>query len=91
MEVNLKQMTNTNQQMISCSLEPVCLYDEIREVKGLRGAKAKLRIALCYGTVKQIQNLLSQSFIKNVHAHTDIPKIPVPVEKHLGIYIKERS
>jgi hypothetical protein len=70
-------MTNTNQQMIACSLEAVCLYDEVREVKGLKGAKTKLRVALCYGTVKQVQNLLSQSLIKNVQP--DIPKIPVSV------------
>lgn len=87
-EVSLKPLSNTNQQIINSSLEPIYLYDEAREVMDMKigKAKGKFHLKLCYGSVGQIQSLLNRDSSRVTKV--EMPKKPIEVEDHFGIYIK---
>ena len=87
-EVSLKALSNTNQQIINSSLEPIYLYDEKRSVSGFGKGKQKavMGLYLCYGTVAQVQGLLNRDSKRERKKETE--KTPVEVETHLGIYVK---
>jgi hypothetical protein len=61
-EINLKPIANTNQSIINCSLEPILLYDQNREVSDIKTGKNNTSywLKLCYGTVAQVQGILNR-------------------------------